>query len=80
MGDSPSPYADIAGLAEAVAKAKAEAEAKADEPVTIADVAAAAFVALETLVALMPTDEAKQRVINEFEQRAAHYAAGMEEE
>lgn len=55
----------------------AEAEAAA-QTVTIADVAAAAFVALETIVAILGTDRGAH-VIEEFEKRAALYAAGMED-
>lgn len=64
-------------LAQQVASAKAAAEAEADTPVTIADAAAAAFVALETLVAILGSEKGAQ-VIEQFEQRAAAFAASME--
>lgn len=68
---------DLIGM---IKQAKADNDEAAAEPVTIADVAAAAFVALETVVALMPTDELKQQVIAEFESRAAVFAVTMEDE
>lgn len=71
---------DPNGLVKKIAEAQAANEQAADQAVTIADVAAAAFVALETVVALMPNDELKQRVIAEFESRAAVFAVSMEEE
>ena len=69
----------LSELAAQVAAAHAANDQKADTPVTIADVAAAAFVALETLVALLPDSE-KPKVIAAFEERAAMYATSMEEE
>lgn len=59
-------------LADQLAAAKAEAEAEANEPLTIADVAAAAMTALSTLVAILPPDEA-QSVIDEYETRATEF-------
>lgn len=69
---------DVPDLAALVAAKQAEVEQAADTPVTIADVAAAAFVALESVVALLP-DHLKQNVIDQFEQRAAVFAASMAE-
>lgn len=62
-------------LVAAVEEAKAQAEADADTPVTIGDVAAAAFTALETLVAILggPTSAKGAQVIAAFEDRAAAY-------
>ena len=74
-GHGPDPLSQLAAQ---VAAARDEQQTKADTPVTIADVAAAAFVALETLVALLP-DSGKPKVIAAFEERAAQYAASMEE-
>jgi hypothetical protein len=62
-------------LAQMIEAAKAD---HASEPITIADVAAAAFVALETVVALMPSQSLKEQVIDEFERRAAAFAAEMQ--
>lgn len=60
-----------------VTAAQAAVEKAAATPVTIADVAAAAFVALETIVNLL-SDENAAKVIAEYEQRSAAFAASME--
>lgn len=85
MNDNPNPAnldvlpkstLDLVNMIEA---AKADQADQPDTEVTVADVAAAAFVALETVVALMPTPALKAKVIEEFETRAAAYAASMDE-
>lgn len=62
-----------------VEAAQAEVAEAAEHEVTIADVAAAAFVALETIVAILG-EEKGQQVIDQFEARAAAFAESMEAE
>lgn len=75
-GAAMDPTEQLEALANEVREAKAKAEAAADEPLTIADVAAAAITALETLVAILPPKEA-QRVIEDYEDRALAFKAAF---
>jgi hypothetical protein len=65
-----------------LAKMKAKVEEEATKGVTIADVAAAAFTALETCVAILggPGKPNGMKVIEDFEQRARSFSEAFEED
>lgn len=65
---------NIDDLRDAVEKASAEQEAEATEPqeVTMGDIAAAAFIALETLVQILKPEDAK-KVLDAYDTRRAAY-------
>jgi hypothetical protein len=72
------------GLRQQIEKNRATIEAEAETvpekeivEATIADVAAAAFVALETIVQMLKPDDAT-RVLDVYEARRAQYAEGNE--
>jgi len=69
----------LEALRQQVAEQRAKVEEAEHEEVTIADVAAAAFTALETIVAMLPPEQAQQ-VIGEFEDRSAKFREGFEDQ
>lgn len=74
------PETPLDDLLAQLAAAQAEVEAEAQKPVTLADLAAAAFTALETVVTILggPESTNGKQVIDEFESRAAAFAESLE--
>ena len=76
MTDNNTTPDPLAHLANEVAEAKAQAEQAAAQPVTVIDVAAAAFIALETLTKILKPEDA-ETVINAYQERRQQFLNNM---